>query len=148
MKLVIQRVIHARLTVDGVLKGAIDRGMVVFVGFGKNDHESLIEPAVRKVLKLRIFADVHDKMNLSLLDISGGLMVVSQFTLYARTEGGNRPDFLEAMNPSEAETLFNRFVETCMKFYPGKIVGGDFGSQMLVEIHNDGPVTIVINWEK
>ncbi|HXK45692.1 MAG TPA: D-aminoacyl-tRNA deacylase, partial [bacterium] len=88
MKLVIQRVIHARLTVDGVLKGAIDRGMVVFVGFGKNDHESLIEPVVRKILKLRIFADAHDKMNLSLLDISGGLMIVSQFTLYARTEGG------------------------------------------------------------
>ncbi|MGB9642964.1 MAG: D-aminoacyl-tRNA deacylase [Candidatus Ratteibacteria bacterium] len=148
MKLVVQRVVRACLRVDGVLKGTIDKGLVVFVGFGKNDNELLIEPMVRKILKLRIFADAQDKMNLSLLDISGGLMVISQFTLYANTQGGNRPDFLQAMNPQEAEIFFNKFVETCISLYSGNIVSGNFGRRMLVEMHNDGPVTIIINREK
>lgn len=146
MKLVIQRVSRASLTVDGVLKGSINKGLVIFVGFGKNDDESMIEPAVRKLLKLRIFADERGKMNLSIMDVCGGLMIVSQFTLYANTRSGNRPDFLFAMQPFVAENFFKKFVETCCRFYSGDIIAGDFGRHMVVEILNDGPVTILLNF--
>ncbi len=146
MKLVVQRVSRASLISAGILKGSINRGLVVFAGFGKNDDESMIEPAVRKLLKLRIFADDRDRMNLSIMDVCGGLIIVSQFTLYARTQGGNRPDFLSAMQPAAAKIFFDRFVETCRRFYSGDIVAGDFGSHMTVEIHNDGPVTILLNF--
>ncbi|HPP67087.1 MAG TPA: D-aminoacyl-tRNA deacylase [bacterium] len=146
MKLVIQRVIHASFSVDDVLKGSINKGLVVFAGFGKNDTESIIEPAVRKLVKLRIFADCKNKMNLDIMDIAGELMIISQFTLYADTHHGNRPDFLFAMEPAVAENLFNRFVDICHGFYPGKIVAGDFGRHMVVKILNDGPVTILLNF--
>lgn len=147
MKIVIQRVKRASITVENIPRGSIDQGLVVFVGFGRFDSESLIEQSVRKILKMRIFADEKGKMNLSLMDIKGGLIVVSQFTLYANTESGNRPDFLNAMPPLEAEKLFDRFVATCRNFYSGNIISGDFGKHMLVEIHNDGPVTIILNYE-
>ncbi|MCM8822326.1 MAG: D-aminoacyl-tRNA deacylase [Candidatus Omnitrophica bacterium] len=146
MKLVIQRVSRASIKVNGILKGAIDRGLVVLVGFGQNDFETSIEPVVRKILKLRIFADSKDKMNLSLIDVSGGLMVISQFTLYANTQRGNRPDFLAASNPDRARHLFDRFIEICQNLYFGTIIAGDFGKHMLVEIHNDGPVTIIMDY--
>ena len=146
MRLVIQRVCRASLTVNGILKGSIDKGLVVLVGFGQNDTESLIEPAVGKLLKLRIFADSNDRMNLSLIDVSGGLIVISQFTLYANTQRGNRPDFLAAMDPDRARHLFDRFIETCQNLYFGTIIAGDFGKHMLVEIHNDGPVTIIMDY--
>jgi len=147
MKLVIQRVERASLAVDGILKGSIKKGMVVFVGFGKDDNESMIEPAVRKTLKLRIFADDKQRMNLSIMDISGDLMIVSQFTLYASARGGNRPDFLMAMQPFMAEKLFNMFIKSCSSFYSGKIITGDFGRHMAVEILNDGPVTIILDFD-
>ncbi len=147
MRFIIQRVSEACLFVEDVKKGSINRGLVLFVGFGRNDDESLIEPAVRKILKLRIFADSNDRMNLSLIDVSGGLIVVSQFTLYASTQRGNRPDFLAAMNPEYAAVFFDRFVQTCRNLYCGDIVAGDFGKHMLVEIQNDGPVTIILNYE-
>lgn len=147
MKLVIQRVLRASLRVEGVSKGSINRGLVVFVGFGKNDNQNMIEPIVRKLLKLRIFADSNDRMNLSLVDVNGGLIVVSQFTLYANTKGGNRPDFLGAMNPEQARILFDRFVKSCRSLYSGEVIAGDFGKHMDVEIHNDGPVTLCLNYE-
>ncbi len=147
MRIVIQRVKRASITVEGVYRDTINRGFVIFVGFGKIDCESLIDIAVRKILKLRIFSDEREKLNLSLTDINGELIIVSQFTLYANTEGGNRPDFLEAMKPEEAEKLFNKFIATCNNLYSGKIISGDFGKHMVVEIHNDGPVTIILNYE-
>ncbi|HOC02283.1 MAG TPA: D-aminoacyl-tRNA deacylase [Candidatus Ratteibacteria bacterium] len=147
MKLVIQRVSHASLEVNGILKGSINKGMVIFVGFGRDDNESMIEPVVRKTLKLRIFSDDKQRMNLSIMDISGDLMIVSQFTLYANTRGGNRPDFLMAMQPSLAEQFFNMFIKSCRSFYSGKIIAGDFGRHMAVEILNDGPVTIILDFD-
>lgn len=147
MRLVIQRVLSASLSVEGVTKGSIKRGLVVFVGFGRNDSQNMIEPVVRKILKLRIFADNNDKMNLNIGDVNGGLIVVSQFTLYANTKGGNRPDFLAAMNPEQAKILFDRFVESCRILYSGEIIAGDFGKHMVVDIQNDGPVTLCLNYE-
>jgi len=147
MRTVIQRVSKASLFIDGIEKGSIGRGLVVLAGFGRNDTEHVIDVVVRKILKLRIFEDTEGKMNHSLLDVSGGLMIVSQFTLYARTEGGNRPDFLEALKAPESKILFDKFVETFRTLYEGHIIAGEFGKHMLVEIHNDGPVTIILNIE-
>ncbi|MCM8816058.1 MAG: D-aminoacyl-tRNA deacylase [Candidatus Omnitrophica bacterium] len=147
MRIVIQRVKSASISVEGKHRGSIQRGLVVFVGFGRDDCESLIEQVVRKILKLRIFSDDKGKLNLSLLDVSGGLIIVSQFTLYANTSHGNRPDFLSAMNPSDAEKLFDRFVTTVKNLYSGNVICGDFGKHMVVEIHNDGPVTIILDYE-
>lgn len=147
MRIVIQRVKRASIFVEGIYKDRIESGLVIFVGFGRNDCESLIEHAVRKILKLRIFADEKGKLNLNVFDVSGELMVVSQFTLYANTERGNRPDFLAAMSPEDAKKFFDKFVVTCQSCYSGKIVSGDFGKHMLVELHNDGPVTVILDYE-
>lgn len=143
MKVVIQRVKKASLTVDGKYKGEIGKGLVVFVGIGKGDGEEEIEYIGRKIISLRIFEDENGKMNYSLKDIDGEIMIVPQFTLYGDCSRGNRPDFTSAEEPQIAKEIYLNF----LKFFEGKlkkIVSGKFGSKMVVEIHNDGPVTIIM----
>lgn len=143
MKLVIQRVKEAKLYVEGIFKGKIGKGIVVFIGIGKGDTEEKIDYFVKKVLSLRIFEDENGKMNYSLSDIGGDLMIISQFTLYGNCQNGNRPDFVMAEKGEIAEKIFKKFVEKITNLYP-KVVEGEFGKKMLVEIDNDGPCTLIL----
>ncbi|MDP2920628.1 MAG: D-aminoacyl-tRNA deacylase [Dehalococcoidia bacterium] len=144
MKVVIQRVIRASVSVDGEVIGEVGKGLVVFVGVAQDDTAEDIGYLVEKTVNLRIFADAEGKFNLSALDVHGELLLVSQFTLLASTRKGRRPGFTDAAPPDVAETLFNRFVEQA-KATGLKIATGKFQAHMQVEIHNDGPVTIIID---
>jgi len=143
MKILIQRVKEAKLYVENVYKGSIGKGIVVFIGIGKGDKEEKIEYIVRKILSLRIFEDENGKMNYSISDIKGEIMVVSQFTLYGDCRKGNRPDFTMAEDGKLAEEIYNKFLKK-LKESNLKIVEGEFGKKMLVEIHNDGPCTLIL----
>jgi len=143
MKAIIQRVKEAKLYVESVYKGSIKKGIVVFVGIGRGDNEEKIEYISRKILLLRIFEDEKGKMNYSISDIKGEIMVVSQFTLYGDCRKGNRPDFTMAEDGKLAEEIYNKFLEK-IKGSELKIVEGEFGKKMLVEIHNDGPCTLIL----
>jgi len=143
MKAIIQRVKKARLYVENIYKGSIGKGIVVFIGIGKGDKEEKIEYLVRKILLLRIFEDENGKMNYSISDIKGEIMVVSQFTLYGDCRKGNRPDFTMAEDGKLAEEIYNKFLKK-LKESNLKIVEGEFGKKMLVEIHNDGPCTLIL----
>ena len=143
MKLVIQRVKKAILYIEDKYEGEIEKGIVVFVGIGEIDTVEEVKYIGEKLLHLRIFEDEKNKMNYSISQIDGELMVVSQFTLYGETKKGNRPDFTKAAKPDKALFLYNEL----LNFLNGKVkklVYGKFGSKMLVEIHNDGPVTIIL----
>ncbi len=143
MKVVIQRVKRASLFIEDEHRGDIGKGLVILVGIGKKDTQDEIEYMGSKILSLRIFGDERDRMNYSVKDIDGELMIVPQFTLYGDCSRGNRPDFTQAAHPSVAKGLYEDFV----KFFDGKlkkVVSGKFGSKMMVEIHNDGPVTIIM----
>jgi len=143
MKVVIQRVKEAKLYVENVYRGRIGKGIVIFIGIGKGDTEEKIEYIVRKILSLRIFEDEKEKMNYSVSDIKGEIMVVSQFTLYGDCRKGNRPDFTMAEKGEIAEVIYKKFLER-IKEANLKIVEGEFGKKMLVEIHNDGPCTLIL----
>jgi D-tyrosyl-tRNA(Tyr) deacylase len=143
MKILIQRAKEARLYVENIYKGSIGKGIVVFIGIGKGDKEEKIEYLVRKILLLRIFEDENGKMNYSISDIKGEIMVVSQFTLYGDCRKGNRPDFTMAEDGKLAEEIYNKFLIK-LKESNLKIVEGEFGKKMLVEIHNDGPCTLIL----
>jgi len=143
MKAMIQRVKEARLYVENIYKGSIGKGIVVFIGIGKGDKEEKIEYLIRKILLLRIFEDENGKMNYSISDIKGEIMVVSQFTLYGDCRKGNRPDFTMAEDGKLAEEIYNKFLRK-LKESNLKIVEGEFGKKMLVEIHNDGPCTLIL----
>jgi D-tyrosyl-tRNA(Tyr) deacylase len=144
MKVVIQRVTKASVKVDSELIGEIGRGLVVFVGIAQGDTSEDIEYLVEKIINLRIFADTEGKFNLSALDVKDELLLVSQFTLLASTRKGRRPGFTDAAPPHQAEALFNQFViQACASGL--KVVTGKFQAYMQVEIHNDGPVTIIID---
>jgi len=143
VKIVAQRVAKAVLHVDGVYTGEISRGLVALVGFGAHDGEAELEYLAAKLLSLRVFQDAAGKMNDSLAQIHGGLMVVSQFTLYGDCRRGNRPDFTAAAKPVQAGPLYERFVGM-LRDRVDNLVSGAFGSDMMVEIHNDGPVTIIL----
>jgi len=144
MKVVIQRVIEASVTVDGETTGEIRNGLVVFVGVAQGDTVEDIDYLVEKTVNLRIFADNEGKFNLSAIDIRGELLLVSQFTLLASTRKGRRPGFTDAAPPEQAEVLFNEFISRA-RASGLKIATGKFQAHMLVEIHNDGPVTIIID---
>lgn len=144
MKVVIQRVTRASVSVDSVTLGQIGQGLVMFVGVAQGDTQEDINYMAEKTVNLRIFADVEDKFNLSALDVRGELLLVSQFTLLASTRKGRRPGFTDAAPPDVAEELFNRFVEQ-VKTTGLKTATGKFQAHMQVEIHNDGPVTIIID---
>ena len=141
MRVVLQRVNHSRVTVDGVTLAEIGLGMVILLGIGPDDSDEQIELLVKKIANLRIFEDDQGKINRSILDVGGGAIVVSQFTLYADTRKGRRPSFTDAAPPEIANPLVDRFAQRLTKEgVPTQT--GVFGAHMLVEIHNDGPVTI------
>lgn len=138
-----QRVASASVTVDGEVTGRIGRGYLVLLGVGQDDTEEDCRRLADKMINLRIFPDENDKINLSLSDVGGELLVVSQFTLYADCRKGNRPNFIQAGKPDEAERLYSYFAEYCRS--KGKHVEtGIFGADMKVELVNDGPFTLVL----
>lgn len=141
MRALVQRVSSAAVKAEGKEVAAIGRGVVVLLGVGQGDGESQVQYLVAKIAHLRIFEDAQKKMNLSLLDVSGAAIVVSQFTLYADTAKGRRPSFVEAAAPDHAEPLVLRFAEL-LAAQGVSTQTGRFGAHMLVEINNDGPVTI------
>ena len=144
MKLVIQRVTCSNLYIDGSLISQIKQGLVVLIGISKSDSENVIDKLVKKLLNLRIFEDENSKMNYSILDIEGEILLVSQFTLYADTRKGNRPSFINAADPKNAEPLYNKFLEKLHIVLGDNIKTGRFGANMQIELVNDGPVTIIV----
>jgi len=143
MKIVIQRVSRASVRVDNQVIGQIGRGLLVLVGVGNTDTRETVDRIAAKMTALRIFADENGKTNLSLKDVGGGLLVVSQFTLYADTSHGNRPGFTGAGSPKLAEELYLYFIDKCSAAVP-VVEYGSFGADMEVELVNDGPFTIIL----
>lgn len=146
MRIIIQRTSGVELFVDGKLHASTGHGLLVFIGTKTGDNESLITKLADKTVNIRIFEDEHSKMNLSLIDIKGELMVVSQFTLYADTNKGRRPSFNEAQEPAKAEQLYNLYIDE-LKKSGLNVKSGIFGQSMDVKFNNDGPVTIIIDNE-
>ena len=144
MKALLQRVVRASVSVAGEVVGEIGRGLVVFVGVASGDTEKDVQYLAQKTASLRIFADDEGRFNLSALDIKGELLVVSQFTLLADTKKGRRPSFTEAATPAQAEELFESFINQ-IRASGLKVATGRFQQYMQVEIHNDGPVTILLD---
>jgi len=144
MRITIQRVKKASVKVDEKIVGEIEKGFLVFLGVTHSDTEENIDYLVKKLCNLRVFEDENEKMNLSIKDIDGELLIVSQFTLYADTKHGNRPSFTEAAKPDLANELYEYFVEQCKKENIRKVATGKFGADMQVTLQNDGPVTIII----
>ncbi len=143
MKLVIQRVANATVKVDGEIIGQIEKGFLVLVGIKQGDTTEQADSLIKKLCNLRVFEDENNKMNLSIKDINGKLLIVSQFTLYADCKKGNRPSFIEAARPEEAEPLYEYFKQGCRN--EGiEVQSGKFGADMKVSLLNDGPVTIII----
>lgn len=145
MRVVIQRVSKAKVDIDGQTKGSIDKGLMVLVGFEASDNSDDIEWICGKILRLRIFDDHEGVMNLSVTDVNGQILVVSQFTLHAKTKKGNRPSYIQAAPPQIAIPLYNTFIQELGKGIGSKIETGEFGANMEVSLVNSGPVTIIID---
>jgi D-tyrosyl-tRNA(Tyr) deacylase len=144
MRGVLQRVSHASVTIGGRVTGAIGRGFCLLVGFTHGDTDDRVDWMADKVAGLRLFADADGKMNLGLADVQGALLVISQFTLYGDTARGRRPSFIDAARPDAAIPLYERFV-AALRTRGLEVATGEFGADMLVEIHNDGPVTLILD---
>jgi len=144
MKVVVQRVSRASVKVNNKITGEIGKGLLLLVGIHPNDSQKELEWMCRKIAKLRIFEDENEKMNLSVTDVDGGLLVVSQFTLYGNVKKGTRPSFIEAAKPDKAEKVYNDMVAYFKKHTNLKIKTGIFGAMMNVSLINDGPVTIIL----
>lgn len=147
MKFVIQRVLNARVVVEGRTVGAIQKGYLVLAGIQDADTEEIADKMIKKLLNLRIFADTEGKTNLSLTDVSGELLIISQFTLYADCKKGNRPSFIGAGKPEHAKALYTYIIEQCRK-EGVHTKGGEFGAHMEVSLINDGPFTVVLDSEE
>lgn len=147
MRAVVQRVTRARVTVDDEIVGEIEQGLVVLLGIAHDDTKDDADYLASKIVSLRIFDDSEGKMNVSLRDIDGGLLVVSQFTLYGDVRRGLRPSWSEAAPPEVAEPLYEYFVESSRKLI-ARVARGSFRKMMLVELVNDGPVTIMLDSRK
>lgn len=144
MKFVIQRVSEASVSVDDKIVGAIGKGYLVLIGIGKDDTQEDADFYIRKMIGLRIFEDENGKTNLSLGDVGGQLLLVSQFTLYANCRKGNRPSFIDAGEPAQAEALYQYIIEECKKKV-SVVECGEFGADMKVRLCNDGPFTILLD---
>ena len=144
MRVVLQRVARAKVTVGERVTGAIGRGHVLLVGFTDGDDEDALRWMADKVVGLRVFPDAEGRMNLGLDDVGGDLLVVSQFTLYGDTAKGRRPSFVHAAHPDVAVPLYERFVAILEEAAPGRVATGEFGAMMDVELVNEGPVTLVL----
>lgn len=147
MRIVLQRVTKGSVTVDGQVTGAVELGLVALVGITHSDTPEIVQALAQKTANLRIFADADDKMNLSALDVGAGLLVVSQFTLYADARKGRRPSYTDAARPEQAEPLVKLYGDSLLKEGIRKVEYGVFGAMMQVEIHNSGPVTIILDSE-
>lgn len=143
MKIVIQRVKEASVTIEDQVKGQIQQGLLLLVGVAPEDSQEDVDYAVQKISQIRIFSDENDKMNLSVQDIGGQILSISQFTLYADTKKGNRPAFTGAAKPDMATALYDQFNKQLAEFVP--VQTGEFGADMKVALINDGPVTIILD---
>ena len=144
MKFVIQRVTEASVTIEGKVSGKIGKGFLVLIGVGQDDTKEIADKFIKKLIGLRIFDDENGKTNLALKDVDGELLLVSQFTLYANCKKGNRPSFVEAGDPKQAEELYEYIIEECRKQVP-VVETGEFGADMKVSLLNDGPFTIILD---
>jgi D-tyrosyl-tRNA(Tyr) deacylase len=144
MKAVIQRVSSSSVMVDNEITGAIDQGLLVLIGIHKDDTKQQMEWICKKISKLRIFEDDEGKMNRSVQDVNGGILLVSQFTLYANSDKGTRPSFIEAARPEKAEPMYEDMIEWFKANTELDIQTGEFGAMMSVKLENDGPVTIIL----
>ena len=145
MKAVLQRVKSAKVLINDIEERSIDFGIVVLLGIENNDNKEDVDWLVNKVVNMRIFNDETDVMNLSLIDINGSIMIISQFTLIASTKKGNRPSYINAAKHDHAIPLYNYFISKTSSLINKPIITGDFGANMIVSIENEGPVTIVID---
>ena len=143
MKIIVQRVKQAQVSIDGQVYSQIKQGLVLLVGVAPEDQQEDLDYAVRKLVNMRIFSDAEGKMNLSVKDIQGEILSISQFTLFADTKKGNRPAFTGAAKPDMAETFYQEFNQELAKEVP--VQTGIFGADMQVELINDGPVTIILD---
>lgn len=146
MRLVIQRVNNASCKVDASITGQIENGFMILVGFGLNDDKNIVEKLAEKVSKLRVFEDEEGKMNKSLFDVSGKILSISQFTLYADCSKGNRPSFTNALSGDKAIELY-RYFNDCLRKLNISVEEGIFGADMKINLLNDGPVTIILDSE-
>ena len=144
MKFVIQRVTKAQVDVNGATIGKIGKGFLVLIGVSREDNRAIADKLVKKLIGLRIFEDAEWKTNLSLADVEGSLLLVSQFTLYADCKKGNRPSFIHAGAPDEAEALYEYIIERCRENVP-VVETGSFGAEMKISLVNDGPFTIILD---
>lgn len=144
MRFVIQRVSSASVTIDGKVRGEIGKGFVVLIGIGEDDTKEIADKLLHKLLNMRIFEDENGKTNLALKDVSGELLMISQFTLYANCKKGNRPSFIEAGEPHMAEALYEYMIEEAKKSVP-VVEHGEFGADMKVSLLNDGPFTVILD---
>jgi D-tyrosyl-tRNA(Tyr) deacylase len=145
MRAVIQRVSRASVTIDERIKSEIGPGLLVLTGIEEADNESDVEWLCNKIIQLRIFNDSNNKMNLSVQETGGSILVISQFTLHAMTRKGNRPSYIRAASPEKAIPLYNSFVNRLSRLLGKEIGTGEFGAMMQIELVNDGPVTIIID---
>ena len=148
MKFVIQRVLNSSVKVDGETIGSIGKGFMVLIGVADTDTKEIADKLVDKMIKLRIFEDSEGKTNLSLSDVGGELLLVSQFTLYADCKKGNRPSFIKAGKPDFANEMYEYIISKCKTYEGLKVERGKFGADMKVELVNDGPFTIVLDSEE
>ena len=144
---IVQRVLESSVSVDGETIGKIGKGYMVLIGVGNEDTKEIADKMIKKMVGLRIFEDENGKTNLSLADVKGSLLLISQFTLYANCRKGNRPSFIEAGAPDKAEQLYEYIISECQKQVP-IVERGKFGADMKVQLINDGPFTIILDSEK
>jgi len=148
MRVIIQRVSEASVKIDGEIKSAIQIGFLVLLGIEIEDTTDDADYLIQKLINLRVFSDQDGKMNLSLTDVKGDLLIVSQFTLHAVTKKGNRPSYIKAARPEQAIPLYEYFLSKTKSQFSGKVFSGEFGADMKIALINDGPVTIIIDSKK
>jgi len=145
MRAVVQRVSHASVTIEGNIKSEIGKGFLVLLGIEDTDTDEDIQWLSGKIARMRVFEDENQLMNLSLDDVHGDILLISQFTLFASTKKGNRPSFIRAARPEKAIPMYETFIKQLQSEFQGKVLTGEFGADMKVSLLNDGPVTIVID---